>query len=555
MRLYHSPPLRTLLCGWLGIAVLWLSAGCAAPEATQALININISADGQEKSYQLPAGSTVQQALNAADLSLNELDRVDPPVYTVLSEGANVRLVRVREEFEVEQQVLPFTQQTVRNESLAKEEEILIQPGKNGLQEITYRIVFEDGVQVSRNALPASVIVEQPLPEIRMIGIQTPFAPVAIPGILYYLRDGNLWAIEGTTGNRWALVTTGDLDGRVLSLSSDGTWLLFTRRSDEAGQINSLWAKQIAVALVPEATQQIEAQTETLEMIDLGVSNVIHFADFVPGSNTKIVFSTVEPRDAAPGWQANNDLNALTFSNTGWTTDWTVIMETNSGGVYGWWGTEFIWGPETDLLTFAQPGSIGTLNIKDGQKQTMFDILPLQTRGDWAWVPGIAWGPDGAILYAAHHVAPENAPLPEESVNFDLIAVPWQAGGAIPLATQVGMFSYPIVALPEQQDAGAAEGQIAYLQALFPNQSETSRYQLTIMDRDGSNRRVIFPPEESAGLDPQRYWGAWSPAPMPETGTPAIALIYQGNIWLVDTASGESIQVTGDGLTSRVIWR
>ena len=43
--------------------------------------------------------------------------------------------------------------------------------------------------------------------------------------------------------------------------------------------------------------------------------------------------------------------------------------------------------------------------------------------------------------------------------------------------------------------------------------------------------------------------------PIERLTLPQIALIYQGNIWLVDTASGESIQVTGDGLTSRVIWR
>jgi hypothetical protein len=75
------------------------------------------------------------------------------------------------------------------------------------------------------------------------------------------------------------------------------------------------------------------------------------------------------------------------------------------------------------------------------------------------------------------------------------------------------------------------------------------------MDRDGSNRVEIFPPQESAGLQPQRHWGAWSPEPMPESGSYAIAVLYQGNIWLIDVVSGVATQVTGDGLTSRVIWR
>jgi hypothetical protein len=82
------------------------------------------------------------------------------------------------------------------------------------------------------------------------------------------------------------------------------------------------------------------------------------------------------------------------------------------------------------------------------------------------------------------------------------------------------------------------------------------------MDRDGSNRRTIFPAEESAGMEPQQHWGVWSPAAMQasevnEQGGAgyALAVIYQGNLWLVNTVSAEALQVTGDGLTTRLIWK
>ena len=107
-----------------------------------------------------------------------------------------------------------------------------------------------------------------------MTGVQTPFVPVAIPGRLVYLRDGNAWMIEETTGNRQAIVTKGDLDGYIFSLSTDGTWLLFTRRSKEEGQINSLWAAQIG---------------KKRPIIDLEVKNVVYFADWVPGSDPSSV--------------------------------------------------------------------------------------------------------------------------------------------------------------------------------------------------------------------------------------------------------------------------
>lgn len=530
----------------------WLAAACAAPQATQALIQVELTADGETVQVTLAAGSTVQQALDQADLSLEALDRLDPPAYTVLSDGAKVQLVRVSEEFEVEQVILPFERQTLRNESLPVEKEVLIQRGKNGLQEITYRRVFEDGVEVSSQPMPVnSVILEEPLPEIRMIGVQTPFSPIDVPGRLYYLRDGNLWKIEGNTGNRRAVLTTGDLDGRVLSVSPDENWLLFTRRSDVDGRINNLWAGFIGEA--EEGRSDSEAEEPLL--IDLGVDNVIHFADWAPGSNTKIYFSTVEPRPTAPGWQANNDLLSLTFADTGWTTQWVTIIEANSGGVYGWWGTNYQWSPDGRWLAYARPDSIGYVDYKSGTITKTLDILPLQTFGDWAWVPGIAWGPDGNVMYATEHGAAPGTGAAGDSPDFDLTAGLFNSGPFLRLVSQTGMFAYPLASPLQQLGSGDLEYQIAFLQAETPERSEASRYRVVVMDRDGSNRRMLFPDPESAGLDPQQHWGAWSTALLPGGDHLGLAVIYQGNLWLVDAVSGEAFQVTGDGLTTRVIWR
>lgn len=568
---WHSTML--LMAAWLMLVASILLSACTSPQATQALIQVEVSADGQTIRLQLPSGSTVQQALDKAKLTMNALDRSEPPVYTILGDGAQIRLVRVTEKFEIEQVVIPYEQQTLRNESLPVEKEVLIQKGKEGLQEITYRRVYEDGMQVSDQPVPVkSVIVQEPVPEIRMIGVQTPFAPVQIPGKLYYLRDGNIWKIEGSTANRQAVLTLGDLDGRIFTISDDGSWALFTRRSEEKGQINTLWAAQIGPESGPQATArptlspgEVPAEQEP---VDLRIKNVIHFADFIPGSNTKIIFSTVEPREAAPGWQANNDLNALTFSSSGWTTKWTKVLEANAGGVYGWWGTSFLWGLDGHSLAYARPDSIGIVDYKTGSMTTTLNIIPLQTHGDWAWVPGITWGPDGNALYTLDHVAPEGSTNPEESTAFDLTAVLFGGGPTLHLVSQTGMFAYPL-ASPLQNTAGGPDYQLAFLQALFPDQSETSRYRVTVMDRDGSNRRAIFPPEESAGMEPQQHWGVWSPVPMPESAgsasggegntsgseSYALAVIYQGNLWLVNTVSGEPVQVTGDGLTTRLLWR
>jgi uncharacterized protein YabE (DUF348 family) len=115
-------------------------------------MQVSITADGTTIEVRVPAGSTVQQALDQAELVLSPLDRVDPPSYTLLTEGASVRLTRVIEEFEVEQEVIPFEQRRQPTELLPDGEvrQNPLQPGETGLREITYRIVHEDGVEISK---------------------------------------------------------------------------------------------------------------------------------------------------------------------------------------------------------------------------------------------------------------------------------------------------------------------------------------------------------------------------------------------------------------------
>jgi len=522
MRLYQSPPITPVR--FAITLVLWILASCVSPQVTQDLIEVILTADEQIINLQLPAGSTVQQALYEANINLNPLDRTEPPEFTLLRQGTTIHVVRVTEEFEIEQVIIPYEQQLLRNESLPVDEEVLIQKGKTGLQEITYRRLYEDGIEVTSGPIAVkSVTVEEPIAEIRMIGVQTPFAPIAIPGRIVYLRDGNVWMIEGNTANRKSILTTGDLDGRIFSLSSDGSWLLFTRRSDVEGRINNLWAASLDI----EGGDILDQEQK---LIDLEVANVIHFADWIPGSTTKVIFSTVEPRTAPPGWQANNDLITLTFSTSGWTTKWITLLEANSGGVYGWWGTNFLWTGFGERLAYNRPDSIGIVDYKNGTITTTLEILPYQTHSDWAWVPGITWGPDGNVLYTTEHVSQPGAISPEESQEFGLAAVLLGSGPSINLVSQTGMFAYPLASPLQTQIAGDIDYQIAFLQAISPEQSETSRYRLVVMDRDGSNRNPLFPPQESVGMDPQLNWGAWSPAPLESNGSYAIAILHHGNL-------------------------
>lgn len=529
-RLYH----RRWTWGWvLLLGVLFALGGCRAPQrAANASAVVTIQVDGGQQTVQVPVGSTVAEALQAAGVTLGSLDRTEPPDYTLIGGDLEVRVIRVKESFHVEQEVIPFGRRVLHNEALPAGETRLLQAGVNGLREVTYRQVFEDGVEVINQPVK-SVVVRKPQPEIVMVGVQVPFLPREIPGRLAYLAAGNAWVMEGNTGQRRPVVTTGDLDGRVFALSPDGRWLLFTREAEDQDTLNTLWVADLA--------------SEPPQLLNLGVQNVAHFAAFAPYSSLTVYYSTVEPRPGPPGWQANNDLQMVTFSSSGWVSEPHTVVEANAGGVYGWWGTTFAWSPQ-GRLGFARPDAVGEVNLDDGVLDPWLDLVPYQTRADWAWVPGMDWSPDGKVLFAVSHGRPGAAGTQESAPDFHLVALPEGLGWPIVLAEEVGMFTYPRVSPPMEDGY-----RVAYLQAAFPQQSDTSRYRLVVMDRDGSNRRVLFPPEGGVGLEPQEVH--WSPGPVPDFGAYAIALVYQGNLYLVSVADGTFQQLTGDGLVTAMSWR
>ena len=118
------------------------------------------------------------------------------------------------------------------------------------------------------------------------------------------------------------------------------------------------------------------------------------------------------------------------------------------------------------------------------------------------------------------------------------------------------MFAYPVVSPTEHHPTDPAtekSSQVGYLQSLLPDQSDTSKYQLVVMDRDGSNKRILFPEQGAPGLDPQRV--VWSPSSMANGDNYVIAVMYQNNIWLINVADGKAQQITGDGLTGKMDWR
>lgn len=501
-------------------------------------ITITVIADGQTQRFALPQTLTVREALNQAGIALGELDRVQPGPATRLTDGVMVTVTRIRETFETEDIIIPFTSETLKNEGLPQGERRLLQAGANGQQTVTYRTVFENGVQVSRSVIDQQIIQEA-VPEIIVVGAQASFTVVPISGTLTYISGSNAWAMRGDSGKRTPLTTSGDVDGRIFDLSPDGQFILFSRvpTDTNGANFNSLWVITTTAPTTGTAASRFRP-------ISLPVSNTL-YAEWSPIQTISptIAFSTAENTPGrAPGWQANNDL---------WLMDWgidrrtrrltfnrTQILDSNQGGVYGWWGTGYAFAPDGLRIAYARTDSVGVIDLATFERTELLPYVAYNTRRDWAWFPALSWA-NSEWLYTVQHGAPLGLELPEDSPVFDLTALSSTSGLALNLVPRAGIFSNPVVSSNGQN--------IAFLQATDPNNSPFSRYRLAVMDRDGSNLRALFPAEDQPGLEAGAL-PTWSPDGR------LIAIIYQGNLWLINTESGVSQQLTGDGLTTRVEW-
>jgi Tol biopolymer transport system component len=370
-----------------------------------------------------------------------------------------------------------------------------------------------------------------------MVGTQAFHTPVAIEGRLALLSAGNAWVLEGDSTNRRPVVVSGDLDGQVFQLSPDGRWLLFSRSIEDDDQdFNGLWV--------------VDLETPEAEPVDLQARNVVHFAEWSPEpSSTTVAYSTVEPRPSPPGWQANNDLVLVDLNQSGRPVNRRELLAANAGGQYGWWGTSFAWAPDGVHMAYARADSVGVIDLRQAELQDTHTVIPYETRADWAWVPGIAWGHNSRTLYLVEHGQPLGLEDDTASPVFDLIALPSAGSDPLSLVSRAGMFAYPSVSPATVLPTGEVAYQVAFLQAVSPLESEASSYRLMAMDRDGSNLRQLFPAAGEPGLSQEDLSApVWSP------GGEQLAVVYHGDLWIVHAGSGAAQPVTGDGQAAAVDW-
>ncbi len=505
-------------CGLLvaaGFLVVFGLLGCQEG-AKQVVIEVD-----KERRQISTDGATVRDALTAAGVTLGPLDRVRPDLYVETTPGLVIVVTRVEERFETERVTVPFERKTVINEALPAGETRLVQLGADGVDEVTYRVVLENGVQVER-AKVSHTQIKSPMDEIVAVGAQDSLQAVPIEGTVAYLAAGNAWVMRDSSAARRPLTTEGDLDGRVFDLSPGGRRLLYTRRleGDIESPFNQLWL--VNTTIVGETP------------ISLPVHGVL-YAQWSP-DGSQIAYSTAERTTSPPGWRANNDL-WIGFPDTASVTWATQVISPNTSGTYSWWGTTFSWAPDGRVFAYARPDQIGVIDVVSHTTVVLADFPAYNTYGEWVWTPGLSWSPDARFVAGTVHGAPLEGEDAQDSPVFDLWMFARDGSMKVRVADRVGMWGWP-----KWGDAG-----LLYGQALEALHSVDSRYALILRDHDGSNPDRLFPAAGEPGvLAPPEV--AWSPS------GEAFILVFNGNLYLGDVRGGAPRQLTSNGQNMRPRW-
>lgn len=147
---------------------------------------------------------TAGEALKELGFNPKKTDKITPGYDEKVSDFDEITIVRVDEKTIKVQEEIPFDAKERENKALASGTRKLVQKGVPGEKTVSYKICYEDGVEVSREKLGETVTV-QPIAQIREVGPKKKASYVlASAGTVQTSRSGNLAYSKVMTANATA---------------------------------------------------------------------------------------------------------------------------------------------------------------------------------------------------------------------------------------------------------------------------------------------------------------------------------------------------------------
>lgn len=163
-------------------------------------VDIKVSVDGKHLDITTPE-ETVGSMLNEEGITLDSDDEISVDRWTKLSEGMEIVITRVDIKTVTESLPINFNEVVKKDSRLANTKRKVTQEGRDGEKQVTTKIVYEDGREVSREVVDEKVTVS-PIDRIIVQGTY-PLMPVSRGGDpvayskVFEVRATAYWAIRG----------------------------------------------------------------------------------------------------------------------------------------------------------------------------------------------------------------------------------------------------------------------------------------------------------------------------------------------------------------------
>ena len=219
-------------------------AGMALPLVSAKNVHI---IDGGVASDRRLAALTVGSLLAAADAPMQQDDKVTPPASTLVTEGMQIAVTRIRTQKVTARMPLPPSTRRIADPAMNMSRHVVEDPGIPGTQDVTFAVSMVNGVETGRR-LTAHDIVIPARPSVLRIG--------AKPGTMVPpVSNGATWDALAAceAGGNWATNTGNGFYGGVQF--DQNTWkrhggLRYAPRADLATR-----EEQLAIAEVTRARQ------------------------------------------------------------------------------------------------------------------------------------------------------------------------------------------------------------------------------------------------------------------------------------------------------------
>lgn len=176
-------------------------------------VNIQVLVDGKKLNI-ASSEDSVGNMLKAEGIKLSSMDIVYPSKEQLLDDGLQVQVSRVEAKLVKQVRSIEFATVIKNSDNMGKGQKKLVQDGKDGEKLTSFRVIYKDGKEVSRQVVKESVL-RKPVQKIVAIGTLGVITPSRGGSQAFYTKYYNMRATAYTSDYASTGKSSGDPDFNI----------------------------------------------------------------------------------------------------------------------------------------------------------------------------------------------------------------------------------------------------------------------------------------------------------------------------------------------------